>query len=471
MKKYILIITSVLTIAQAVFADCSVPVCNISATIEQLKSQSSDERAAFLSNLYQQNSSSTDAASLRNLRAFGLQAYNQALALKDPANNILWAAYVRQIGLNGVLVHADFYKDEASSAFLETSQIPELVRDRQQQVRFSAFYRWKMEAPVLMDIKLIYDIYEFLNNSVELSKSLKDDDYVIREGLTALDLLSKRISYLYPIYEGVFAVKAQCLPKVQNCTAADLRTDRLVVMNSLTDLGVYTSLPVFKNTNFASSIGHERGRPADDINFIFAKSKVEKNGTYLKSQSEVLNSGARPSEIALQITSATQFVKASVTTTRETGALHLEGDVVYSPLKFYVDQVPALDNEPTIVGTFKGYFGCERVTFIVRQRLDKTLMATAFVGLKDDIKKIDFTMGEYVPHRKLFHLTGVGLNEFTPYKLTLALRYNEKQKLRWTGGFFSTTGYYQDVKVIRTGSVQEQVGPDVNETTVPMLHL
>jgi hypothetical protein len=435
---------------------CYVPVCDIPGTIQALKVKTTDDRQMFLSDLYQAQVNAKDAAVLRNLHDFGFEAYKLAQELNDPKVILKWAADIRQIG-QGLLTYADFHKDEFIATYKETATIPELTIASQQRVRFSALYRWKLEVPVLFDIKTVYEVYDYISAASALSKKLNDEDYIIREANMVLELLSARVSYLYPLYEGVFAIKANCIPVATDCEQKDTHSDRLVVMNSLTDLDVYTSLAISKETSFLSSIGVTSEGKTPEINFLFVKSLLEKNGTALYSKSDVLTVGVRPSEIKADF-SGNQDVVGNAVTTRNTGALNFAGSVVFSPLKYYVDQLPELLAQQPITGEFVGRLGEYPVRLIIRQRVDKTLMATAFVVLNKktaEVTKIDFTMGQYVSHRQLINLTGVGQVHFTPYKMTAAYRLGADQKLHWFGGFYSATGYVKDVAFDYVGPVTD----------------
>lgn len=444
-----------LFVSQGVFAeDCAVPVCDIAGTIQQLKTKTQDDRQAFLSDLYQAQVATKDSASLRNLRAFGVEVYKLTKELNDPKHIIQWAANIRQLG-QGLLYYADFNKDEFISTYNESAAIPELNRDSQQRVRFFAITRWKIEVPLLLDIKTVYEVYDYVSAASALSIKLNDEDYIIRETQTVLELLSARVSYLYPLYEGVFTVNAHCAPLAEQCTQKDLHSDRLVVMNSLTDLDVYASLAISKQTNFESAIGATADSDQDEVNFLFVKSLLESNGTSLYSKSDVLTVGVRPSEIKVRF-AANQDIRGSAVTSRYTGALNFTGHVVFSPLKFYVDQVPTIKQQP-VTGEFTGRFGEQPLRVIIRQRIDKTLMATAFVTVnkQGEVKKIDFSMGQFVVHRQLISLTGVGQADFKPYKIAIAYRENMDHKLVWTGAFYSATGFYREVTLNYVGPVTE----------------
>jgi len=436
------VIVSVVTflVSQTSFA-CQVPVCDIAATIEDLKTKTSDERSEFYSDLYKENLNSKDAAVLRNLRAFGAEAYKLSKEINDTKVIIKWAADVRQIG-QALLTYADFQKEEFISTYIESASIPELSRDSQQRVRFSALYRWKTEVLFMFDIKKIYDAAEYVQKASALSKEFNDEDYIIREAQMVLELLSTRISYLYPLYEGVFVIKTKCNHLVGQCSEKDLLADRLVVMNSFTDYDIYSSLAISSEINFAAAIG----KYSQGINFLFIKSLIKDNGTSLYSKSNILNVGERPAEIQASF-AENQDVTGTAVTSQYVGALNYSGKVIFSPLKYYADEVPVLAGTQPTTGEFVGTFGHQKMRLIIRQRVDATLMATAFIGVdsNSEITKIDFSMGQFVAHRQIINLTGVGVLQFTPYKITVAYRIGADGKIHWLGGFYATNGFFAEV--------------------------
>ena len=53
--KPVILLFATFVLSQTTWADCHVPVCDIAATIQDLKTKSADERSAFYSDLYQTN--------------------------------------------------------------------------------------------------------------------------------------------------------------------------------------------------------------------------------------------------------------------------------------------------------------------------------------------------------------------------------------------------------------------------------
>ncbi|MES2802083.1 MAG: hypothetical protein V4654_06295 [Bdellovibrionota bacterium] len=446
-----------LVISQTTMAACQVPVCDIVATIQDLKTKTSDDRSAFYADLYQANLNAKNAAVLRNLNAFGVQAYKLSKDLNDPKITVKWAADVRQIG-QGLLSYAVFQKTEFINTYTETAVMPELARDSQQRVRYAALFRWKIEIPLMYEVREIYEVFEYIQKAADLSREINDEDYIVREAQMILELLSARISYLYPMYEGVFAIKTKCNLVIGQCSDKDLSSDRLVVINSLTDFDIYASLAISTEIDFASAIGEyaktETDRASKGVNFLFVKSFVKNNGTALYSKSDILYVGERPAEIQAHF-AANQDVSGSAVTSRYTGALNYSGKVIFSPIKYYVDQVPVQAGEQPINGEFAGTFGKNKMRLIIRQRLDKTLMATAFIGNDDnsELATVDFTMGQFVTHRQLINLTGIGMNRFSPYKIAIAYRIGADNKIHWLGGFYSTNGFFTEISLDYVGPV------------------
>lgn len=454
-----MLVTLVTLISSQSIAACLVPVCDITATIADLKTKTADQRSAFYSDLYQNNLNSKDQAVLRNLNAFGVQAYNLSKDLNDAKITVKWAADVRQIG-QGLLVHAPFQKTEFINTYTESASMPELTRDSQQRVRFAALFRWKTVIPVMFNVNEIYAVYEYVQKAAEFSMSISDEDYITREASMVLEQLSARISYLFPLYEGVYAIKTTCNKLVGQCSAKDLAGDRLVVMDSLTDHLIVASLAISSEISFNYAIGKYNdtnpSHETEGINFLFYKSHVKNSGTELYSKHDVLYVGDRPAEIKFNV-SQNQDVSGSAVTSRYVGALNYAGKVIFSPMKYYTDDVPLQAGEQPFVGEFAGKFGTHNMRLIIRQKVDKTLMASAFVDIENNnnFEKFDFSMGNFVTHRQLINLTGIGMINYTPYKMVMAYRFGVDGKLHWFGGFYSVNGMYSEIAL-------DYVGPVIN---------
>lgn len=446
-----------MAMSQTTLADCHVPVCDIPSTIQDLKTKTSDERSAFYSDIYQTNLNSKNANVLRNLNAFGAEAYKLSKDLNDPKITVKWAADVRQLGQN-LLTYAEFQKIEFINTYLESASMPELTRDSQQRIRFAALNRWRTEVPLLFQVNTIYEVYEYIQRAANFSHEINDEDYLLREAQVILDLLSSRITYLHPSYDGVYSIKTTCNYLVGQCSDKDLSSDRLVVFDSLTDYQIYASLAISSQIDFAHAIGlyhsTDSSHETEGVNFLFYRSSVKNNGTELYSKSDILYVGDRPAEIKSTFSSS-QNVSGSAVTSRYVGALNFTGNVIFSPLKYYTDRVPIVLSKDPIEGEYAGKFGKNNMRLIIRQRVDKTYMASAFVGNNNnsEFEPVDFTMGNFVAHRQLINLTGVGRVRFTPYKIAMARRLGEDNKTHWYGGFYSINGFYSEIVLDYIGPV------------------
>lgn len=445
------LVTLVTFISSQGMAACQVPVCDIVATINELKTKSIDERHQFYSDLYNNNINATDAAVLRNLNAFGVQAYKLSKDMNDPKGTITWAATVRQLG-QGLLTYASFQKTEFINTYTESAVMPELTRTGQQRVRYSALYRWRTEVAVMFNVNEVYAVYDYVQKAADYSRQINDEEYILREGQAVLELLSSRITYLFPLYEGVFAIATKCNLQVGQCTAKDVASDRLVVLNTLNDYELASSLAISSQADFLYAIGQyhddDVSHETKGINFLFVNSTIKNNGTNLYSKSDVLYVGDRPAEIKVAFNNA-QDLNGSAVTSRYVGALSFAGKVIFTPLKYYTDEVPLQAGEQPLTGEFKGKFGNEPMRLIIRQRVDGTYMASAFVNEQ----AIDFSMGQFVTHRQLMNLTGLGMRNFTPYKLTIAYRMGADKQMHWFGGFYSVNGFFAEVALDYVGPV------------------
>jgi hypothetical protein len=422
---------------------CDVPVCDIAGTIATLEKSSVESRATFLGDLYQKTKSLNNVLTLRNLHEFSKLSYELQKKLQDPDNIVAWSVFLRENSIYGLLKFAPFDVEDMKSLYQETFEFADLTIDRQLRIRFDVFERWKAQIGTIMDTKVVYNLYDFISFAQRESENAKDEEYVLREAVFVLDLLGKRLSYLYPSYEGVFEIKTSCVPDPDSCGSVDLSADRLTMLNSITDLGIFGA--IYNSHNSA-------------LSYMFYRSVIESFGTRIYTLSEILATTGRPSELYVQLLNDKQDIAGYVVSPRYTGSLHYEGKIIYSPLKFYGDE--GLENEkPVITGKFEGLFGDKKAVIIIRQKKNKALMASMVAGCVGDGLSFDFTTGEYVSHRGIINLVGFPLQKTEPYKLNLAYRKDANGIYRWSGGFFTITGKFEKVEFVRSADI-DQPNPD-----------
>ena len=448
MFKRVIAFFITLFIAQLSFAQCDVPVCDIPGTISTLEKGTSDTRATFLGELYQKTRGLSNVNSLKNLHEFSKLSYEVQKKAQDPDNVLAWSVFLRESSISGLFKFEQFELNEFKALYQETFDIPDLAIDRQVRVRFDVYQRWRAQINTIMDVKAIYDLYAFISFAQQLSDTNKDEDYVIREAVGILDLLGKRLSYLYPSYEGVFEIKTFCNPDAASCAVPDLSVDHVTLLNSITDMGIFSGYYNTKD-NFQS--------------YMFARATLEKFGTKVYSASDLISTNGRPSESYVLLDNA-QNAKGYIVSSRYSGSLHFEGKVVYTPIKFYTDE--GLENQkPVITGKFTGTFGDKKAVMIIRQKKNLALMATMLAGTDNDGLLFDFTNGEYVAHRGLINLVGFPSQKLEPFKLNIAYRKDAKGNYRWTGGYFTISGHYMQVEFTRTNDI-DLPSPD-DATIIP----
>ena len=448
-KLFLACILSLLLSAFAFADDCKVPVCDIDGTIQVLSKGTVDARSNYLGDLYNKVRSSSNVDVLHNIHDFAKKSSDLQKNLHDPDNVLAWSVFLREYSITGLLKNAPFVLEEMKGLYQETFEIPDLSIDRQIQIRFNNYQRWKAQINTIMDTKIIYSLYSYISFAQGLSDTNKDEDYVLREAVGVLDLLGKRLSYLYPNYEGIFEVKTYCTPAPKACAVPDLAVNRVVLMNSLTDLGIFSAL-----YNVEQSLQ----------SYLFYRSVIESFGTRIYSVTEALATTGRPSEVYFQLADNQNF-KGYVVSSRYSGSLHFEGNVVYSPVKFYVDEGIA-DQKPKITGKFQGVFGDKKATMIIRQKKNKALMATMLTGEDTTGLLLDFTNGEYVEHRGLINLVGFPTGKVEPYKINMAYRKDANGKYRWVGGYFSLSGKFEKIEFTRAAEIDQPDTNDLNADTI-----
>lgn len=414
---------------------CTVPVCDVPALLQALEAGSSGDRATTLGNLYHQNRGRSDVPSLKNIHQFSALTYALSKRLGDPENVLAWSVYLRETALSGLLRFAPFDHSDTLAWYLETATIPELSQDRQVRLRYETLQRWRVGVAGIVDATMAHEVSSFLQSALTASRGWGDDEYVLREGLVALDLLNVQLSRLYPQYEGVFAVTASCQPRLADCDSVDLASDRLVIMNSISNDGLLTGVS---------------SRRTNPPNFLHNRASIEDQGLRVRSTSDRLSSSQRPSEIQVDLDGDNQDVQAVLLTSRYPGSLHLQGRLLFSPLQFYVDE-GLRGQSPVVTGQFTGKLENENARLIVRRKQDGTMIATIFLG--SDAERFDFSTGDYVEHRGVLNLVGFGRQFYHPTKMVLAYRQGNNGQYGWTGAWFTITGELRTASFNRTGEI------------------
>jgi hypothetical protein len=435
MKKLLLLTFLFGALANTIYA-CDLPVCDIPGTIARLEKVPLDERSNFLRDLYNKYRLSAKPEALQNLHDFSIQSGKLQKHVGDPENVVAWSIYIRETSIYGLLKHAPFNLELMKSLYDESFKIPELNIERQMRIRFDSYQRWRAQINSIMDTDLVYSLYAFLDFAKQQSEEFQDDDYLIREANSVLEIAGRRLSYLYPNYEGVYDIKATCSPTPADCGNVDLKEDKLVFMHSTYDIGIYSAL---------------YSQTYKTLSYMFNRTAIESFGTKLYSLSDIANPLGRPSEIYANLT-RDQKVKGYVISSRFSGTLHFEGKIIYSPIAFYVDEGTKGKN-PIVPGKYKGKMGDKEVSMIIRVKKGKSLMATLWVDEPSGFL-IDFSNGEFIEHRGIVNLVGMTPQKAEPYKINLAYRENpETNEYRWIGGFFTTSGKFESLELKKVSEI------------------
>lgn len=391
-----------------VFAqDCTLPVCDIPAKVEELRAMTQNSRSEYLKELLKSQKGVKDPVVLANLDAFAAQVY----VLFHEINEEDWM--VREVNDISNFANSNLLMYNAMEMDLAT-MIAKFDAFSDPSFNFKVMNFWVTAIEQVEDTVQVKKMMTFAEHGLQWSIDTKQEDYFAREAKKGIDNAGVLLSRLLPVHEGVYKIKMSCLPSRSSCKSEDLNVDQMNVLETLGSRGLVISI-------MNSKTGIQR--------FQYINSFLTKGGTQIHAQMTEADPWARLTEIDLSINSDGS-IKGTIKDLSSGGTIVIQGKAVAKPVKYFTDAgAPRSLTTNDIVGVYKGSLGSIKGTLLLKQFADGQLVGSF---ISNDLRR-DFQYGNFKAKQGVVVLGNSGSGTLNDAKLTVALRKDSHGKEVLTG--------------------------------------
>jgi hypothetical protein len=403
-SKFIVGAAAVLTLSmpfsssfvQASELTCNVPVCDITAQIETLRSEDHNARGMYGIKLMDTYKNSKDITVLKNV----YETAKELKALTIEMNDEGWVLRSATDLINSVVLSIAKYSPVDAQNFI--SLYKEL---EDQNARFQMISHWATQLETMETATIIDALIEFAIAAKDISISIEDDSWVSRAAAELVSDATIKIIALDPAHEGLYEVKVSA----EAIASGAFPFNRVAVLDSSSDNNL---LVAFINTKHRHVVYSYR-------NATIAGNTVK--GTFL-SNGDLANS------FEFVLDRKTGSISGAIKTTYS--QIDFSGEQLFSTREVFAGNVAYELTANDVVGKMEGTLAGIAGTISINTFSPKVYSAT-FISKS----------GSIVLHfqGKFFAKTGVlSLTSNNEIKLTLSLR-NTANGPKWTGASFSTT--------------------------------
>ncbi len=394
--------------------DCTLPVCDIPAKIEELRAMTQNSRSEYLKELLKSQKGVKDPVILANLDAFA----TQALALFHEINEEDWM--VREVNDISNFANSSLLLYNALEMDLATL-IAKFDAFTDPSFNFKVMNYWVTAIEQVEDTVQVKKMMTFAEHELQWSNDTKQEDYFAREAKKGIDAAGVLLSRLLPVHEGAYKIKVTCSPSPSSCNSEDMGIDQINVLETLGSRGLVISV-------LNSNSGIQR--------FHYINSFLTNGGTQIHAQMTEADPWARLTEIDLTITDD-GGLKGSIRDLSSGGTLVIVGKPVSKPVKFFTDAgAPRPLTVDDVVGNYHGTLGKIKGTLLVKQFAAGQLVGSFVAG---DIRR-DFQYGNFKAKQGVVVLGNSGSGTQNDVKLTVALRKDSHGREYLTGFLLTDNG-------------------------------
>lgn len=386
---------------------CTLPVCDIDARIEELKSLAQDARFKAAKDLRAQYKKSRDSVAWENLLVFGEKLAELSRSMQDD---------------DWVLNEALGLADDAVLALLKFRQpvevqylMPLFKKLSGEGGRYSAIMAWSDLVPKLEDRDTLSELLKFGSEAQKYSISIEDPEWIAQAAGRLASLATARLVAMDPAHEGVYEIQSQCTgPRCANYP----RMKNMIVMETTTSSGGQGLV-----ITFPMEFG---GTPAYSFYSAAFRDGPEQ---VVASSSAAGPASPRPAELKVLFSRATGEVRGLLRDTRSTTSWKFTGKPIYRVLSTQTQTTRGETPKPEEVpGIYEVELGNLKSQLVIRQTMDRTFYAS----LVNSSYTLDFKIGQYIPAKSFLSLIYVGTNQ-NIVKVAL--------KLEKSNGVITATGF------------------------------
>jgi hypothetical protein len=414
MRNFILFTATLLTITFAQANDCALPVCDIPATIEQLKVSKQNDRYVFVKDLRAQYRGEANPDKLKNLKTFA----DEAKALFVSLNEEDWVIREAQ-GLKSAAVIGLIKYDKVETTY-DSNGKNNLMRYfdgiNDETTSYEVLSHWSANVTNLEDVDQVKAVVKLAEYAKSWAISTNQEAYIAREADKIIVYGGQSISRLFPSHEGTYKVKITCKPTPKDCGALTKTLTYMSIFDSLSTRGLVI--------NLSDVI-------IDMPIYTYSSVFLTNAGTHLRGISTEATPNTRVSEINLDIDPKTGKVTGVLQDFGYIGEMYIEATPVLRVSKFFVDEGPTrvLDTSQAM-GRYKGNLGTiEDCSLVVNRYSSGEIVALLDIGVGTPLS---FRNGSFNAKHGVLSLTGTTPN-MGDRKLILAFRRDKKGKEVLTG--------------------------------------
>jgi hypothetical protein len=186
------------TLVQASELTCNVPVCDITAEIETLRSQDHNARGMFGIKLMDTYKSSKDIAVLNNVYETALELKALTIEMNDEG----WVLRSATDLINSVLISIAKYSPVDATKFI--ALFKELEN---QNARYQMISHWYSQLESIETASTLNALIEFAQAAKNISIALEDESWVARSAAEFISDATIKLLALDPTHEGLYEVK------------------------------------------------------------------------------------------------------------------------------------------------------------------------------------------------------------------------------------------------------------------------
>ncbi len=374
--------------------ECGVPVCDVSATIEALKSFNEDRRYNYVNKMLSTYGESDKLEILENL----LVASKETKALSVAQNDADWVVRESNNLTNAMIMGLAKYSDINAAAL--SSYFTQITSA---QKRFEIIEFWSKKVESIESIDDLNALVKFSQNAKAHSVMLGDESWIPRAAGSLVSKITIKLTALDPAHEGVYNVSSM----ITGVTQGILPFDKIAVLDSSADQNLVV---IFYNSQFRRA--------------SFSFDDVALAGNILSSKS--ISSSQTSKEFSFELDRETGAISGQLTTTDST--ISFSGNQTFSTRSVFAGETPIVLTENDAIGTFKGTVGSMNVTLTVKSFLPGVYSAT-LRNESGSVKK-DYK-GKFFPENGVLSLT-----HNSTMKLIVSLREVDGQMV-WSGYSYS----------------------------------
>lgn len=414
MKNFILAAVTLLTVSFAQADDCTLPVCDIPASLEHLKGMNQDGRFNYMKEFRTKYRGEQKPENLRNLNMFAEDTRDLFTSLNDEDWVIRETQYLKNVAITGLIKYDKIEIQYDQSGKNNLMKYFDQIND--EGSAYDVLSHWAVNVDKLNEVNQVLGVTNFAEYAKKWAIRTNQEPYVAREADKIIVTGGTNISRLFPAHEGTYSVKATCKPTPKDCGNMAETLAYMSIFDTLGNRGLVINLT------------------DDEVHvpiFAYTTSLLTKAGTHLRGISTDATPNTRVSELNLDLDFKTGKITGVLQDMMYAGEIHIEATPIRRVTQYYTDGGPWRTIEVAeVLGRYKGTMaGIPNCELIVNRYSSGEIVA--ILDLNGN-QTLQFRAGAFNTTNGVLVLTGVSQN-MGDRKLVLAYRRDSKEREFLTG--------------------------------------